>query len=68
MSTSIITTTTFTIATIIDVQAQVPAPAAVPALSDDFEITQCMLNELPRCGLTATRHCGRRSVCKATPK
>jgi hypothetical protein len=65
MSTSIITTTTFTIATIIDVQAQVPAAAALPSLPDDFEITQCMLNELPRCGLTAEKHCGRRSFCKS---
>ena len=63
MSTSIITTTTFTIATIIDVQAQVPVAAS--SLPDDFEITQCMLNELPRCGLAATRHCDRRSVCKS---
>ena len=66
MSTSIITTTTFTFATIIDVQAQ-PILAPVPAVTaeDEIEITPCMLNALRRCELTARKHCVRRDVHKS---
>lgn len=75
MSTSIITTTTFTFATIIDVQAPVaagstpisasavvtPAPVDENA-EDEAEIEACTLAAFPRCEWAKRSHCGRRDV------
>lgn len=75
MSTSIITTTTFTFATMIDYRAfdigaqassaSTPAASNLESESDEIEITPCMLNALPRCRLTAEKHCTRRGSCKS---
>ena len=71
MATSIITTTTFTFATMIDLGTSASttltlAPAGTSvAEQEDLEITQCMFAAVPRCGWTARKHCGRRDACKS---
>ena len=65
MSTSIITTTTFTIATIIDVRVPVVAAAPPPAVelkvdAELDEIPLCAIVAHPRCAWTARRRCSHK--------
>jgi hypothetical protein len=65
MSTSIITTTTFTFATMIDIGV----PPTVPALASEVEeikIAECEWAAVPRCAWTARKHCGRNESCKTS--
>ncbi|WP_254513910.1 hypothetical protein [Anatilimnocola floriformis] len=65
MGTSIITATTFTFATIIDVRPQASStPVALAVEEVESEIPACALNSIPRCGWTARKHCGRSNVHK----
>lgn len=73
MSTSIITSTTFTIAVGIDVRPQVAAtpivaaPAAsipAPAIEEE-EIPLCVIVAHPRCAWTARKRCSHRDSHKS---
>lgn len=63
MATSIITTTTFTVATMFEYRPQVNA-AAEPA-NDESKIAACTFAALPRCAWSARNHCGPTSSCQS---
>jgi hypothetical protein len=67
MGTSIITSPTFTFATIIDFQAPVSAaktPATLaPAVEE--EIAACTFAAIPRCGVAARTKCSHSVSCKS---
>jgi|GEM_PF-7123356 len=67
MSTSIITTTTFTFATVIDF---VPFSAAstsqmIGSELEASEIAACTFTAMPRCAWAARKNCSRRQPCKS---
>lgn len=72
MTTSIITTTTFTFATGFDIQAQVipvstpisTPPVASPAV-EELEIPDCLIAAHPRCAWTARKRCSHTASCKS---
>lgn len=68
MGTSIITSPTFTFATMIDFRLPLVSASAVPTIAaaiEESEIAACALAAFPRCGLTAQRHCKRSVSCKS---
>lgn len=72
MSTSIITTTTFTIATGLDLQVPVATPTTMPApvttapeSVEEDEIPLCLIVAHPRCAWTARKRCSHRGSCKS---
>jgi len=68
MSTSIITTTTFTFATIIDVRPSLSSastPVGTGAELEESDIAACEFAALPRCGWTARKHCGHKASCES---
>ena len=72
MSTSIITTTTFTIATGFDIQATVvpvstpiSAPLAAISAAEEIDIPDCIIAAHPRCAWTARKRCSQTASCKS---